>query len=196
MKKIIIRSFRQSPFFSLLFFLYQPVVVASESATEKRGDWMSYSLLWAATAHTLYNEYDWDDETMGWANGLVQLHAGSLLTKSFIVPAMKENIKAKRPDGDDKSFPSAHAARAFYPAWYIHKRYGFLQSVPYLAVATYVGYTRVHSKRHYWGDIAASAALTYALNHYLTSSEEEPNQPQFGVGFDKGDVWFNVSLKW
>ena len=37
-----------------------------------------------------------------------------------------------------KSFPSAHAARAFYPAWYIHQRYGFKQSIPYLAAATYV----------------------------------------------------------
>ena len=195
--KRIINCFRQPPLFSFLFFLYQPVVfAASESATEKRGDWMSYSLLWAATVHTLYNEYDSDDEDLAWANGLTQLHAGAVLTNSFVVTTMKDNIKATRPDGDDKSFPSAHAARAFYPAWYIYKRYGFKQSIPYLTVATYVGYTRVHSKRHYWGDIAASAALTYVLNHYLTSSVDEPDQPRFGVGFDRGDVWFNVSLKW
>ena len=171
-------------------------VQASESATQNRGDWMSYSLIWAATAHTLWNEYDADDEEFSWANGLVQLHAGALISRSLVVNTLKDNISATRPDGGDRSFPSAHAARSFYPAWYIHKRYGFKQSIPYLAAATYVGYTRVHSKRHYWSDIAASAALTYALNHYLTSSRGEPNQPQIGVGFDEGDVWFNFSLRW
>ena len=196
MKKIIIMCGSCSLYcFIFLLALNQPVY-GGESATEKRGDWMSYSLLWAATAHTLYNEYESGDEDLAWANGLAQLHTGAVISNSFIVPTLKSNISATRPDGDDKSFPSAHAARAFYPAWYIHKRYGFKQSIPYLAVATYVGYTRVHSKRHYWGDIAASAALTYVLNHYLTASADEPNQPQLGIGFDRGDIWFNVSLRW
>ena len=163
--------------------------------TREAGSWLSNNMMWIASAHTLFNEYD-AEEDWAWANGLTQLHAGAAVSRGFVITRLKRNINTTRPDGGGQSFPSGHAARSFYPAWYVYHRYGFQQAAPYLLAATYSGYTRVDAKRHYWSDIAASAAITYAISHYMTSSVDDPAQPKFGIGFGGDGVWFNYDWRW
>ena len=168
----------------------------AKSTLRKQGDWLSDNLMWIATAHTLYNEYDSDDEDYAWANGLIQLHTSAVVARGLLVTNIKRTVNSTRPDGGSGGFPSGHASKAFSPAWYIYHRYGFKQAAPYLIAATYTGYSRVDAKRHYWIDIIGSAALNYAITHYMVSSADDPNQPKFGIGFDQGGVFFNYDWRW
>jgi membrane-associated phospholipid phosphatase len=77
---------------------------------------------------------------------------------------LKKHTGVTRPDGsDDQSFPSGHAARAFSAAAYVHQRHGWDAAWPLVAVATYVGHTRVQAKRHRWSEVAVAAGLSYGI---------------------------------
>ena len=78
---------------------------------------------------------------------------------------LKNMIKEERPDhSDNKSFPSGHAAIAFAAARSIDKEFRrdniWIPIVGY-AAATAVGIERIASKRHYWYDVAAGAAVGF-----------------------------------
>ncbi|MCL1915898.1 MAG: phosphatase PAP2 family protein [Desulfovibrionaceae bacterium] len=70
----------------------------------------------------------------------------------------------KRPDwqpGDAQdAFPSLHSSKAFAPAFFIHKRYGFRQAIVPYALASFTAYTRIHANKHDWVDVAGSIALS------------------------------------
>ena len=85
----------------------------------------------------------------------------SFLATQASVHGLKCVIDAERPDGkDNKSFPSGHTASAFSGATFIHKRYGMEKAVvPYL-LAGFTGYSRIHSNKHYFHDVAAAALIS------------------------------------
>ena len=178
----------------LVSSLFQPVF--AKSKLRKQGDWISDNMMWVATAQTLYREHDSDDEDYAWGNGLVQLHVGAAIPRAFIVTNTKRIIDRTREDGSGDGFPSGHASKAFYPAWYIYHRYGFKESIPYLMAAIYSGYSRVDAKRHYWSDIIGSAVITFVVSHYMTSSYDNPNQPRMGLGFNRDGWWLNYNWCW
>ena len=76
---------------------------------------------------------------------------------------LKGIIKEERPDhSDNKSFPSGHAAIAFAAARSIDKEFrrdNIWIPIAGYAAATAVGIERIASKRHYWYDVAAGAAV-------------------------------------
>lgn len=76
---------------------------------------------------------------------------------------LKNMIKEERPDhSDNKSFPSGHAAIAFAAARSIDKEFrrdNIWIPIAGYAAATAVGIERIASKRHYWYDVAAGAAV-------------------------------------
>ncbi len=82
--------------------------------------------------------------------------------------ALKYTIKEERPDkSNNRSFPSGHTASAFAGAGFIHKHYGLKYAiVPYL-LATYTGYSRVHSNKHYLHDVIAGATIATLSNWYF-----------------------------
>ena len=82
--------------------------------------------------------------------------------------ALKRTTHVERPDrSNDESFPSGHASHAFAAATYMHRRHEIEEAWPWYAAATYVGWTRVHVKRHRWGDVAGSALLAGASSWWL-----------------------------
>ena len=163
----------------------------------KIGSFLSGNLLYIASGHILYKEYPGEfNDDLGWANGLVQLHAGHLLSKELVIPELKKAIDRDRPNGASGAFPSGHAGTAFFPAWSIYHRYGMEEAWPYLVGATIAGYARVENKHHDWLDIAGSAGVTYVLSRYLVSPQDEPDQPKIGVGFSADGAWLNFSMKW
>ncbi|GAB7141088.1 phosphatase PAP2 family protein [Deferribacterales bacterium RsTz2092] len=97
----------------------------------------------------------------GWtATKQLGLSMGSM---QLSVMALKYTINEKRPDyveGDRKdSFPSGHTAMAFSGATFVHKRYGLKRAaIPYL-MATYTGYSRVATDKHYIHDVIAGAMI-------------------------------------
>lgn len=73
---------------------------------------------------------------------------------------LKFTIKKERPDHSNfHSMPSGHTATGFATAAYIQRRYGWKFGVPAYALATYVGWARIYSKKHDIWDVLAGAAI-------------------------------------
>lgn len=73
---------------------------------------------------------------------------------------LKYAVHKRRPDGSDNhSFPSNHAGCAFAGAAFLQRRYGWEWGAPAYAVAAYVGWGRVYSKKHDAWDVIAGSAI-------------------------------------
>lgn len=73
---------------------------------------------------------------------------------------LKYAVHEKRPDGSNyHSFPSGHTACTFATAAFLQRRYGWKFGAPAYALATYVAWGRVFSKKHHWWDVVAGAAI-------------------------------------
>lgn len=72
---------------------------------------------------------------------------------------LKYLVNEKRPKDGRHSFPSGHAAFAFFGSGFIHQRYGWQYAVPTYAAAAFVGYSRLHSKKHWVQDVVGGAAI-------------------------------------
>lgn len=92
--------------------------------------------------------------------------SSSIAINASLTELLKDNIRAKRPDGNgDHSFPSRHASYAFTVASILsHELYGFspLWVSTSHTLANVVAMQRVYSSRHYPGDVLAGAALGIA----------------------------------
>jgi len=81
---------------------------------------------------------------------------------------LKYTINEKRPNGEKHSFPSAHTASAFAGAAFVQQRDGWKYGVPLYIAASFVGYSRIESKEHYFHDVVAGAAIGIAANLIFT----------------------------
>lgn len=83
--------------------------------------------------------------------------AGATAAATFI---LKYAVNERRPDGSDMhSFPSGHTAVSFATAAFLQRRYGWAFGGPAYALATYVAWGRVFSKKHHWWDVVAGGAI-------------------------------------
>jgi membrane-associated phospholipid phosphatase len=101
--------------------------------------------------------------------GRIQFYK-SFSSTVLVTQILKYTVNEERPNGNDtKSFPSGHTSAAFQGASFIHYRYGFKKAIlPYLA-ASFVAYSRVYSKHHYFHDVAAGAIIGTFSNYYFTT---------------------------
>ena len=137
---------------------------AEAGAVRTAGEILRLALPAAAGAIALSKH----DEHGVWQLGGSELIAegGSLLLQEF--------IEEERPDKSDKhSFPSDSAAVAFSAASFMQIRYGWSYGLPAYAIAGFVGWSRVESKRHYWHDVLAGAALGVVASE-ITAIRYEP----------------------
>ncbi|HEY9105424.1 MAG TPA: phosphatase PAP2 family protein [Roseateles sp.] len=132
--------------------------MAGTSGERRAGDTLSYALPAGVLAVELWR----GDREGAWQFGR------SFVATMAAAEILKHTTGVERPDhSNDLSFPSSHAARAFAAATYMHRRHGLDAALPLYALATYVGYTRVRSGRHRWGDVAGAAALSAASSWLL-----------------------------
>jgi membrane-associated phospholipid phosphatase len=107
-------------------------------------------------------------------------------TTMAVVYILKPIVNRTRPDGGSQSFPSGHAASAFAGAAFLQLRYGWSYGVPAYAIATFVAYSRVESKRHYTSDVIAGGAIGIASNlvftHRFTKVMVQPVVVRRGAG--------------
>ncbi len=83
--------------------------------------------------------------------------------------ALKAIVNENRPNHmDNNSFPSGHSSAAFQGATFLQMRYGLKYGLPAYAAASFVGYSRVRGKYHYWHDVAAGAILAYSTQYVIT----------------------------
>jgi membrane-associated phospholipid phosphatase len=135
-----------------------PAQAAGKTATQTLGDIGEFALPATAVAFTLAHKD---------GQGLKEF-ALVVATTEAVVRTLKPVINRRRPNGGGKSFPSGHAASAFMGAAYLHRRYGLAYGLPAYAAATFVGYSRVHTKQHWTSDVVAGAAFGIAANLAFT----------------------------
>ena len=100
--------------------------------------------------------------------GLKQF-ALSTLTSAALSYGLEACITKRRPDGDgNHSMPSTHTMIAFSGASFLQRRYGWKWGAPAYAVATYVAWGRVHSKRHDVWDVLAGTAIGVGCTYIFT----------------------------
>lgn len=93
----------------------------------------------------------------------------STLTSVALSYGLEACIRKPRPDGDGMhSMPSTHTMIAFSGASYLQRRYGWKWGAPAYAVATYVAWGRVHSKRHDIWDVLAGTAIGVGCTYIFT----------------------------
>jgi len=85
-----------------------------------------------------------------------------------VVYILKPAVDRQRPDGGSGSFPSGHSASAFAGAAFLQRRYGWSYGAPAYAVATFVAWSRVESKRHWTSDVIAGGGIGIAGNLIFT----------------------------
>lgn len=151
----------------IIYFLLIVILNFSSNAfadnIKKTGDILQIALPIYALGSTIYN----DDFIDGGKNFLM-----TFIATQASVEILKRTVREKRPDNSDKiSFPSGHTAASFSSASFIHKRYGIKQAiVPYI-LASYVGYSRIKSKKHYTHDVVAGALLAGTFSYFLVDKK-------------------------
>ncbi len=113
-----------------------------------------------ATLAGVLIEKDW--------KGLIQgvETAGATAAATLI---LKYAVNERRPDGSDMhSFPSGHTAVSFATAAFLQRRYGWAFGAPAYALATYVAWGRVFSKKHHWWDVVAGGAIGAGCAYIFT----------------------------
>lgn len=117
------------------------------------------------------NEQTYHPQESTLKNPVFQIWA-SVLTTQAVSEGLKRLTQRKRPnysEGDEKhSFPSGHTAAAFTGASFIHKRYGFKKAILPYTFATFVGFSRIHAKKHWPTDVLAGAAIATATSFLIT----------------------------
>ena len=100
--------------------------------------------------------------------GVCQFLQTGVVTMSSVF-TLKYAINSKRPRGGGYSFPSGHTASAFWGAAYLHRRYGMHYGLPAYIAASFVGFSRVHAKKHHTIDVLAAAGISAAAGYFLAS---------------------------
>ena len=124
--------------------------------------------------------------------GAIQLAKAYGVTMA-VVYVLKPIVDRQRPDGGSQSFPSGHSASAFAGAAFLQRRYGWSYGVPAYAVATFVAYSRVESKRHWTSDVIAGGVIGIASNlvftHRFLKVTVQPAVGRRGAGLTLGVTW-------
>jgi membrane-associated phospholipid phosphatase len=130
------------------------------------GDVLIFALPIAAAGSTLIFK---DKE------GSKQFLKGFVLNEALTL-GLKLVIDKERPDGsDNNSFPSGHTSTTFQSAAFIQKRYGWDYGIPAYLLATYTGFLRIYSKKHYFLDVFAGAIIGIGSTYLFTSPyQKEP----------------------
>ena len=118
----------------------------------------------------------------------------SFATTSLATLFLKQITKKKRPDGSNNlSFPSGHTSAAFSGASFIFDRYGIMYGIPSYLAAAFVGYSRVHAKKHYWEDVIAGASLAI-INNYIFSKKKYNKNSSVNTYINPSDFKINLVI--
>ena len=154
----------------------------SNNGINTSGDVILFALPIAAAGSTLIIK---DKE------GSIQFLKGLVLNQA-ITFGLKLAIDKRRPDGSDtNSFPSGHTSTTFQAATFIQMRYGIEYGIPAYLLASYTGFTRIYSKKHYFLDVLAGAVIGIGSSYLFTTPYQQEhmeltfsnNENNYFVGF-------------
>lgn len=101
-------------------------------------------------------------QTNKWSHVGFDLLRAQIVDEAF-VQALKFSVRRTRPNGSKYSFPSGHSAATFALAAVLERHLGYRLAWPTIAIATYVGTSRLHDNVHYLSDVMFGAALGTAV---------------------------------
>jgi len=123
-----------------------------------------------------------------WSHLGLDLIRAEILTEA-IVQGLKVSVQRTRPNGANYSFPSGHAAATFALAAVLERHLGYRLAWPTLAIATYVGSSRLHDNVHFLSDVVFGAAIgtaagwTVGGRHGRTNYAFAPTPVPGGMAF-------------
>ena len=150
--------------YQLIIIIYTISFVFGYSLERKVGDVLQIALPITAISSTYYM-----NDTEGFKSFL----------KSYIFTIstthlLKQTTHKLRPDGSNYlSFPSGHTSSAFAGAMFIQNRYGYKFGIPSLLLASFVGFSRVDAKKHYWEDVVAGATISIVSAYLFVNQKNE-----------------------
>ena len=101
--------------------------------------------------------------------GLKEYSYATLLSLSTTI-LIKYTADRERPDrSDNYSFPSGHTSFSFNGATFLHRRYGINWGMPAYVLASFVGFSRVATQRHYLSDVLVGAGIGIASNMLIVT---------------------------
>ena len=146
----------------------------NRSSIERSGDLFQIAIPIAGLGYTYYAD-DVPGRKQFW---------NSYLSSLSLTYLLKYTINKERPNGHCcESFPSGHTASAFAGAMFIQKRYGSKYGIPSLILASFVAYSRVHAKKHFWEDVIAGALISTTANLILTDKKVGDNNINTAINF-------------
>jgi len=105
--------------------------------------------------------------------GAWQFTKGFLLTEA-VTFGLKLGVNKQRPDmSNDNAFPSGHTSTVFHSAGFIHRRYGFKDSIPAYALVGFTAASRIDSKKHDILDVIAGAAIGLGSSLLFTTEYQQ-----------------------
>ena len=109
---------------------------------------------------------------------------------------LKYSVKEWRPDHSDRhSFPSGHTAVSFATAGYLQRRYGWAFGAPAYALSSYVAWGRCFSKKHYWYDVLAGAAIGAGSAYIFTRPFAKKHNLQIAPVSDGTNIGIYASFE-
>ncbi|MBL8176256.1 MAG: phosphatase PAP2 family protein [Bryobacterales bacterium] len=134
------------------------------STLRRSGDIVQIALPAAAFASQLL-ERDWKNL------GRFALSVGAASATTF---SLKRVVAKTRPDALDRhSFPSGHSMFSFSGASFLATQYGPKVGLPAFGAAAFVGFTRVHSDRHFADDVIAGGGIGMISNWLFGGVENQ-----------------------
>lgn len=136
-----------------LFFIVLLFSLTSEAQNQdirKSGDYLQIGLPAAAAIST----FIWNDETKPTWQFVKAFSVTAITTFTF-----KRVINKTRPNGGNHAFPSGHTSTSFMGAAFLERRFGWKVGIPAYLLASYVGWTRIHAKKHDGWDVFAGAIV-------------------------------------
>lgn len=109
---------------------------------------------------------------------------------------LKYAVSERRPDGSDMhSFPSGHSAVSFATAAFLQRRYGWAFGAPAYALAAYVAWGRVYSRKHHWWDVVAGGAIGAASAYIFTHPFAKKHNLQISPVSDGRNLGIYASME-
>jgi hypothetical protein len=135
-----------------------------------------------------------ESRTNKWSHLGLDLIRAEILEEA-IVETLKVSTQRTRPDGSNNySFPSGHAASTFALAAVLERHLGYRFAWPTLAIATYVGTSRLHDNVHFLSDVIFGAAVGTAAGWTVVGRHGRTNYA-FAPTPVPGGMAFMVSRK-
>ena len=114
--------------------------------------------------------------SQGYTRAVGMMKASAYSTS--IVTALKYTIREPRPlhRNERDSFPSGHSASAFSFAGYVLEEHGWEWGAPALAMAGFVGISRMNDNRHYLHDVLVGATIGLAYGIGVAKVDKDKSQ--------------------